>query len=100
MTIHRRGLITGLCGLIAAPAIVRAENITILRGIRLHSQPLFTQIHSELQPDYLRMVDYFERNACRTFKVIGKNIVEILDTNGKWRPYEVGEVAPSNGYPP
>lgn len=42
--ISRRGIITGLCGLIAAPAIVRAANISIMRGAPLAANDLLNSI--------------------------------------------------------
>lgn len=42
MILSRRGILTGLASLIAAPAIVRAESLMPVRGIIMPPRPMLT----------------------------------------------------------
>jgi hypothetical protein len=55
--IHRRGLITGLISLIAAPAIVRASSLMVVKALVIPSHPVYA---SGLSASGLSMGDLVE----------------------------------------
>jgi len=91
MILSRRGILTGLASLIAAPAIVRAENLMPVRGIIMPFKPILTS------------------HGIVSIKTAGSGWIEITELSPilspSGRPVYVTRVVPTvtrfpDGYPP